>query len=163
MGELYRNCDLDTVVNFLAKQVRFIEIQNLYRIKCKWTTVHIESFRMCRSWQRRTRRRWGRSWCNSAPPYSPATGRPFVWPLVSVNDWWCDDTGKRVLKRGMIWYFFSGKTVRAQAARASWSCLSAWSCCPSTPTASWRATHSRAAGGPGCTFYKRWNDLIPSS
>ena len=23
MGELYRNCDLDTVVNFLAKQVHF--------------------------------------------------------------------------------------------------------------------------------------------
>ena len=30
MGELYRNCDLDTVVNFLAKQVYFIEIQNLH-------------------------------------------------------------------------------------------------------------------------------------
>ena len=101
---------------------------------------------MCRSWQRRTRRRWGRSWCNSAPPYSPATGWPFVWPLVSVNDWWCDDTGKRVLKRGMIWYFFSGKTVQAQAARASWSCLSVWSCCLSTPTASWRATPSPVAG-----------------
>ena len=26
MGELYRNCDLDTVVNFLAKQVNFFEI-----------------------------------------------------------------------------------------------------------------------------------------
>ena len=49
MGELYRNCDLDTVVNFLAKQVRFIEIQKFILSQMQVTTVHIESLRMCRS------------------------------------------------------------------------------------------------------------------
>ena len=73
MGELYRNCDLDTVVNFLAKQVIF------------WDNIGIypECFRMCRSWQRRTQRQWGRSWCNSAPPYSPATG----WSCYHDHHW----------------------------------------------------------------------------
>ena len=27
MGELYRNCDLDTVVNFLAKQVSYCPLK----------------------------------------------------------------------------------------------------------------------------------------
>ena len=133
MGELYRNCDLDTVVNFLAKQVLLISPEE--------SRTHLELFRMCRSWRRRTRRQWGRSWCSSAPPYSPATGGTKLWWSSKLME-------------------ISGKTARAPAALANWSCRSAWSCCPSTPTASWRATHSRAAGGPGCTFYKRWNDLI---
>ena len=41
MGELYRNCDLDTVVNFLAKQVLLISP--------KESRTHLELFRMCRS------------------------------------------------------------------------------------------------------------------
>ena len=99
----------------------------------KESRTHLELFRMCRSWRRRTPRQWGRSWCSSAPPYSPATGGTKLWWSSKLME-------------------ISGKTARAPAALANWSCRSAWSCCPSTPTASWRATHSRAAGGPAAPF-----------
>ena len=126
MGELYRNCDLDTVVNFLAKQVSYSCLEEEHKRPFDWPSSFQNVSKLTESNPKAMREELMQQCATILACYRL---------LVCFN-------------RTMSWwqFFSTGKTAQAQVALDSWSCLSAWSCCLCTPTVSWRATPSLAAG-----------------
>ena len=126
MGELYRNCDLDTVVNFLAKQVSYCCLEEEYKRPYDWPSSFQNVSKLTESNPKAMREELMQQCATILACYRL---------LVCFN---------RTMSSCQ--FFSTGKTAQAQAALDSWSCLSAWSCCLCTPTVSWRATPSLAAG-----------------
>lgn len=146
MGELYRNCDLDTVVNFLAKQVSYSCLEEEHKKPFDWPSSFQNVSKLTESNPKAMREELMQQCATILACY-----RLFVCFNRTLSS--CQ-------------FFCTGKTAQAQAALDSWSCLSAWSCCLCTPTVSWRATPSLAAGWSSIKacygfspFFSSWVDI----